>query len=157
MFTILISDSEPDEKIKQILKELCSDMEHLLLSKEKPQTKSVSSMHCRISTAKGIYNIPHDDILFVESIQKKSVIHTTHGTLTVPIPLYRVREVLPEPFFIQTHRSFIINLKNASFIDKTKEPWIISFFNSNKTAFVSRSYRKEVLQAVTPLLDYMSD
>ena len=156
MFTILISDSDSDEKIKQMLKELCSDMKQIHPFAEKSPGEP-SSLHCRISTAKGIYNIPYDDILFVESTQKKSVIHTLHGTITVPIPLYRVREVLAEPLFIQTHRSFIINLKNASFIDKTKEPWTISFFGSSKTAFVSRSYRKEVLQMITPLLDYNAD
>ena len=156
MFTILISDSDSDEKIKQMLKELCSDMERVPLANEKSLLEP-SSLHCRISTAKGIYNIPYDDILFVESTLKKSLIHTIHGSITVPIPLYRVREVLSEPLFIQTHRSFIINLKNTSFIDKTKEPWTISFFGSGKTAFVSRSYRKEVMEIISPLLDYNAD
>ena len=94
MFTILISDSDPDEKVKQMLKELCSDMEQLRLQEEKPTSEP--SLHCRISTSKGIYNIPYDNILFVESIQKKSMIHTINGTVTVPIPLYRVREVLTD-------------------------------------------------------------
>lgn len=157
MFTILISDSNPDEKVKQMLQELCSNMEQFRVSEESHHAESSSSTHCRISTAKGIYNIPYHDILFVESIQKKVVIHTSYDMLTLPIPLYRIREVLPESMFLQTHRSFIINLKKISFIDKAKEPWVISFFGTDQSAYVSRSYRKEILQAVTPLLDYMSD
>ena len=31
---------------------------------------------------------------------------------------------------MQTHRSFIVNLKNASSIDKSQNPWTISFFGS---------------------------
>ena len=113
--------------------------------------------HFRISTGKGVYNIPYAEILFVESTMKKSVIHTRSGMISLPTPLYRVRKLLPETAFIQTHRSFIINLKNACFMDKTKEPWVISFPQYDKAAFVSRSYRKEVLETVFSDTEDISD
>lgn len=68
-----------------------------------------------------------------------------------------MREVLAGEGFVQTYRSFIIHLRKVSFVDKTKEPWTISFFDSKLTAFVSRSYRKELMDAVTPYLDCIAD
>ncbi|MBR4015944.1 MAG: LytTR family transcriptional regulator [Anaerotignum sp.] len=115
------------------------------------------AFQCRISTPKGMYNIPYNDILYVESALKKTIIHTKSGTITLPLPLYRLREILPHTFFVQTHRSFIVNIKNAVHLDKSKEPWIISFFNYEKTAFVSRSFKKDFLQIISSFLDFMED
>lgn len=152
MYTILISNS--DDEIKQALKDLYADTDQIhIMDKE----GAVEPPYCRINTAKGIYNIPHNEILFVESGQKKSIIHLANDSICLPIPLYRIRDVLPAPYFVQTHRSFIIHLENVSYIDKTKDPWVISFFGSNKTAFVSRSFKKDVMQIIGPMLDCFTD
>lgn len=155
MYTILISNS--DDEIKQTIKELCSGTGKVYITDSEYPKKKNEALHCRINTAKGIYNIPYSNILFVESEQKKTVFHLANSTICLPIPLYRIRETLSEPYFVQTHRSFIINLKNASYIDKTKDPWVISFFGSNKKAFVSRSFKKDVLKVITPLLSHSFD
>ncbi|MGN0136622.1 LytTR family transcriptional regulator DNA-binding domain-containing protein [Anaerotignum sp.] len=156
MYTILISKS--DDEIERTLKELCSNMKQVRLSEEETASSQGSkAQFCRISTAKGIYNIPYSEILFVESGQKKSVIHLVNTTISLSLPLYRIRNVLPESYFIQTHRSFIINLQNVSYIDKTKDPWVIFFFKSSKTAFISRSFKKNFIQAITPFLDCIAD
>lgn len=144
--TILIADAEDEiKKSLHQLQNLCGQSIH--------SEKADSPAFLRISTTKGIYNIPHSEILYVESVQKKSIIHTKTTLYILAIPLYRVRNALPSASFIQAHRSYIINLKNISFIDKTKEPWTVSFFDSEKTAFVSRSFRKELLQAVKGCID----
>ena len=104
--------------------------------------------HCHITTTKGIYNIPFEDIFFIECRQKKSLIHTKSEILILPLPLYRMKEALPSAIFLQTHRSFLVNLKNVSHIDKQKDPWTISFFGYEEHAFISRSYRHQVMDAV---------
>ena len=68
-------------------------------------------------------------------------------------PLYRILEVLPKETFVQTHRSFIVNLKNASSIDKSQNPWTISFFGSEQLAFVGRSFKDNIMQIIRPTLD----
>ena len=108
--------------------------------------------YCHIITSKGIYNLPLEDILFIECFQKKSILHTKTDTLFLPLPLYHFLTILPPPFFLQTHRSFIINLKNVSYIDRHKDPWIVSFFSCQTQALISRSYRRVVMAAMT-LLD----
>lgn len=155
MYTILISKT--DDEIKETSNELCSGTEQVQILDNKIPPAHREYPFFRINTAKGIYNIPYSDILFVESGQKKSFIHLTNNTICLPLPLYRIRGVLPEPYFVQTHRSFISNLRKVSFIDKTKDPWVISFFGTNKTAFVSRSFKKDVMQAIGPLLNCIND
>ncbi len=107
-----------------------------------------SSPCCHINTGKAIYNIPHQSILFIESEHKKTIIHLVNQTICVSLPLYRLRQELPESTFVQTHRSFIVNLKKASCIDKSRTPWVISFFGSEQMAFVGRSFQKNILQII---------
>ncbi|WMI80168.1 LytR/AlgR family response regulator transcription factor [Anaerotignum sp. MB30-C6] len=96
----------------------------------------------QVNTPKGLYNLPYNDILYVESAMKKSIVHLKSDAIHVPYPLYQVRKLIPEKNFVQTHRSFIVNLDNISYVDKSKEPWGIFFFGSDKEAFVSRSHKK---------------
>ena len=105
------------------------------------------------SVRKEIYVKSYQDILFIESEQKKSVIHLLKKTICVSVPLYRILEVLPKETFVQTHRSFIVNLKNASSIDKSQNPWTISFFGSEQLAFVGRSFKDNIMQIIRPTLD----
>lgn len=105
---------------------------------------------CLIQTPKQILSLHLDKILFIESRQKHSIIHTVTEEIEISIPLYRILSHLPNDIFIQIHRSFIINLDNISFIDKSKEPWVVSFNDSDKNAFVSRSFRQQVLESLLP-------
>ena len=112
-------------------------------------TDNPHQLHCQIQTPKGIYNIPLNHILFIECSQKKSFIHTKNEIFTLPLPLYRIKEVLPSHLFLQTHRSFLVNLNHISHIDKQTDPWTISFFHSEKQAYISRNSRQAILKAVS--------
>lgn len=105
--------------------------------------------YCHIATAKEIYNIPLDDVLFIECHQKKSLVHMKEKTLTLPVPLYRLREILPNPIFQQTHRSFLVNLKHIYHIDKHADPWTVSFFHTDEHAYISRSFRRQIMDVIT--------
>ena len=104
--------------------------------------------HCHITTPKGIYNIPLSEIFFIECYQKKSKLHTSGGILTLPIPLYQLKEILPSAIFLQTHRSFLVNLNRISHINKQSDPWTIFFFGSKENAYISRSHRHQIIDAV---------
>lgn len=107
--------------------------------------------HCRIRTAKQYYDIPYEDILFIESECKKSVIYTKRGRVALPVPLYRIKQELPGNIFLQTHRSFIVHIENILSIEKTGEAWEISFAGTAKRVPISRTYRKEFLQGMEAL------
>ena len=104
--------------------------------------------HCHITTTKGIYNIPLSEILFIECRQKKSLLHFKQEMLTLPIPLYRLKEALSDTLFQQSHRSFLVNLSNITHIDKQKDPWTVYFFDSQKCAYLSRSFRHHVMKSI---------
>ncbi|MDD3393373.1 MAG: LytTR family DNA-binding domain-containing protein [Anaerotignum sp.] len=106
---------------------------------------SADRKFCQINTSKGLYNLPYNEILYIESAMKKSIIHLKKEVIHVPCPLYQMQSMIPGNSFVQTHRSFIVNLENVSYIDKSKEPWGIFFFNSDKEAFASRSHKKALL------------
>ena len=110
---------------------------------------SLQPSHCQIITSKGIYNIHLEEIFFIECHQKKSFVHTKAGVLILPVPLYRLKDALPGALFQQTHRSFLVNLKNISHIDKQKDPWTISFFGYKEHAFISRSFRQRFVKVVS--------
>lgn len=109
------------------------------------QILSPQKKHFQVESTKGIHVVPLTQILFVESTMKKSILHLRGEDLHLPYPLYRIRSLLPAENFVQTHRSFIVNVSNISFIDKSNEPWGIFFFDSHKEAYVSRSHQKELL------------
>lgn len=115
------------------------------------QTKDFSSRLCQISTPKGIYSFQYEEILFVEIVMKKAIFHLRTKEVVFTMPLYKIRENLQSSYMVQTHRSFIVNLSNVSYLDKTKNPWELSFFHSDQHAYVSRGYKKQFLTAISSL------
>ena len=115
------------------------------------QTKDFTSRLCQISTAKGIYSFPYEDILFIEIVMKKAIFHLRTKEVVFTMPLYKIRETMQSSYMVQTHRSFIVILSNISYLDKTKNPWELSFFNSDQHAYVSRGYKKQFLSAISSL------
>lgn len=120
---------------------------HLLFQ----QTKDFTSRLCQISTAKGIYSFPYEEILFIEIVMKKAIFHLRTKEVVFTMPLYKIRETMQSSYMVQTHRSFIVNLSNISYLDKTKNPWELSFFHSDQHAYVSRGYKKQFLSAISSL------
>lgn len=110
------------------------------------KTRLLQDACFRIDTAKGIFSVPYEDILFIEIVLKKTIVHTKNGEYVFPLPLYKVKEDLRCPYIIQTHRSFLVNLHNISQIDKSKSPWEISFFQSDEHAYISRHFKKAFLE-----------
>ena len=71
--------------------ELCTDRGSVCVTNS--ESTHDEPLYCRISTQKAIYKIPYQDILFIESEQKKSVIHLLKKTIlsltTLPILVLR--------------------------------------------------------------------
>ncbi len=92
-----------------------------------------------------IIKIYIDEILFVESQRRNCIIHTKEKIYTIKnMTIKKIIEVLPKEHFMQTHRSYIVNLKNIRHIEKNeKNSWIIYFEEYPLSAHVSNSYKKE--------------
>jgi two-component system LytT family response regulator len=94
----------------------------------------------------GYEYLPIYDIEFIEADRAYSIIHLENGTKKVMSKNMGYFEEVLQPVddFVKSHRSFLVNLKHMkSFTKKGEGGFII--FKSGKTAEVSRSKKKEVL------------
>ena len=60
---------------------------------------------CLIQTPKQILSLHLDKILFIESRQKHSIIHTVTEEIVISIPLYRILAQLPQNIFMPGSRA----------------------------------------------------
>lgn len=128
--------SESEQELRQLLnyyKQIFSLIHH----------KKRMCIH--LNMPQGVCTLPYDDILFVESIHKKAIFHTKKTQYAFPLPLYKIQEAFDVDYMVKTHRSYIVNLHNISYLDKTKSPWEISFYHSKQRAYVSRHHQQELL------------
>lgn len=99
-----------------------------------------------------IHNLYLDEILCVESVGKRSTIHTCDRSISTYLTLVKLKEKLPNEYFIQSHRSFIVNINNISFVNKSHDTWEIHFYNSSSIiALVSRSHHHSFRDSLTKI------
>ncbi|MCL2339479.1 MAG: LytTR family DNA-binding domain-containing protein [Actinomycetia bacterium] len=81
--------------------------------------------------------IPLDDILFIESANRRSVVHTIDATYTTTMTIDALQKLLPAPRFMRSHRSYLVNLDH---VDEMREDFIM---DNGELAFVTvRNHRK---------------
>ncbi len=89
-----------------------------------------------------IISINFKDILFIESDKHKCIIHKTDSSsITIYDSISSIMEKIKNSHLIRCHRSYIVNTEEIYTIDKSSDPWIIRFNNSNKISYISRTYR----------------
>lgn len=88
------------------------------------------------------------DILFVESQDGKSLVHTVDRQYKVSEALVVFEKKLPPSQFLRVHRSYIVNLDHIVEI----EPWFNSTYNlflkNDAKVPVSRTFVKQMRQAI---------
>ncbi|WML58054.1 LytTR family DNA-binding domain-containing protein [Neobacillus sp. PS2-9] len=81
--------------------------------------------------------IPLDDILFIERVDRKSVIHMLDQKIEMNETLTNLEDLLDSRFVV-SHRSYIINLQYLIKIEAVGQMYIAYFKNHNETAKVSK-------------------
>lgn len=97
-----------------------------------------------INTISNYNMIKIKDILFIETKNRKTLIHTINSIIKTSKNLcYLEEEVKKEcDFFVKTHRACIVNINNViSFDFKDKK---IIFFNNKKCYLLSKSYKSKI-------------
>jgi DNA-binding LytR/AlgR family response regulator len=81
--------------------------------------------------------IPLNDIIFVESSNRKSLIYTTADTYATTMTIDALEKLLPSPRFLRSHRSYIVNLDH---VDDLEEDFIM---DNGDIAYVAvKNHRK---------------
>ncbi len=99
-----------------------------------------------IATDGGIFVRKSEEIICVETSNRKTIIHTTDGDLISKKNMDHWRETLSLPCFYSTHRSFIINMRFVSSIRKdtivlkNAEQLIVAFLSRRKFAHFKDTY-----------------
>lgn len=70
-----------------------------------------------VKSDKQLKKIQFNDILFVESMENYVTIQTTDSKTIVYTTLKQLYDCLPKCIFIQTHRSYIVNINKVNAID----------------------------------------
>lgn len=92
----------------------------------------------------------HNDIIYIEYINKCCNIHTISGVYNVKrTSLVKVLKSLNNDEIIQTHRSFAINMKYVTEIEKTYEKvWNIKLRGCDDVVLLSYTYRQAFLRRI---------
>jgi len=60
-----------------------------------------------------------DEILFIESDKRNCIVHTENREYVIRnVTIKKIIEILPQKYFMQTHRSYIVNLQKIYRIEK---------------------------------------
>lgn len=98
--------------------------------------------HISIKNQQNIELISLSNIICVEVLDKQCKIQQTDGALTVRTPLKDLIKSLPSSLFIQTHRSFLVNLQHIKNVNLADQTILLS---NQAHVPLSRSYREVVL------------
>lgn len=91
-----------------------------------------------------ILKIETNEILYVEAQGRNTIIHTKNNVHTIKsMALKKMMEILPKDHFMQTHRSYIINLEKIQQVEKDgKNSWVVRFKEYHLSAYISNSYKE---------------
>lgn len=89
-----------------------------------------------------------NEIIFVEVFIRTSIIHTINGSFTIDyLSLTKLNSMIDDKNILQSHRSYLVNIKYISKIEKTnnKTSYKIYFYNTDKTALLGNNYKKCIM------------
>lgn len=115
---------------------------------EKYKRDKLNSAKIDINTGSSHVIVSLSDIIYVESMHHKTDIYTVSGLYHYTAPISYWLEKLPEEYFIQTHRCYIINMQYVSDYDHT---FVYLCNKKYKVLITSRKYtafKKTFLQFV---------
>ncbi len=89
-----------------------------------------------------------NEIIFVEVFIRTSIIHTVKGSFTIDyLSLKKLNSMIDDKNILQSHRSYLVNIKYINKIEKTnnKTSYKIYFYNTDKTALLGNNYKKCIM------------
>lgn len=112
---------------------------------------SVTSQKIPVETKNGVHTVYTSDIISVESLDKKTIVHTRNTDYESIHPIAKWTEVLPKNCFFQSHRSFIVNFNHVSDFDHS----LIHLCGNQFSAYLTRRKYTEFKSAYLLYLESM--
>lgn len=87
--------------------------------------------------------IPFDEIIFIERLERKSVVYTLSKQYETNESLSNLEKLL-DSRFLASHRSYIINMEHIAMIEASGQSYKAIFKNFNKTAKIAKNKLAEL-------------
>lgn len=104
-----------------------------------------------VETKQGVYSVFSSDIVCVEAHSRKVIVHTVSSDYDSVYPMEYWIQKLSMKCFIQTHRSFIVNLEHITAFDHT----LIHLCNHQFEAYLTRRRYSRFKEAYLLYLESM--
>ncbi|RFU70798.1 DNA-binding response regulator [Peribacillus saganii] len=107
--------------------------------------KTAPKKDLMIKLNQSIIFIPQEEILFIERLERKSVIHTKVRQYETNDSLGHLGSLL-DSRFLACHRSYIINMEKLEMVEASGQSYKAHFKNYEKTAKISKNKLVELQQ-----------
>lgn len=124
------------------------DIEDLLSGMHAPSTRSTFDSHIFVQKSEKLFNLPVDEIMYLEASGDYSVISTKNDQFVSSSGIGKLEEIMNPEKFIRVHRSTIINLSYLKEIERHFNGGMIVKMQNGKTFPVSRTYAKLIRKKV---------
>lgn len=112
--------------------------------------KKLSSRVILIKNGPDRLTLPMNEIIYVASINRETLIVTKNGTIPATIPLFQISAQLSEEFFFACHRSYVINMSNIRSVSKTIDKL---YMTNGDEIPISRRRKAEFMSAREQFID----
>lgn len=124
----------------------------VVLTPEQPSAPcQFAALHRRLVLKEGrsFIAVTLGDILFAEAGKRRTILHLTTSELQVDRSLSRLEEQIGSGVFVRSHNSYLVNVTHVRAVHpRGDRSFEISFWNSSKTAWVSRSRAPYLIKAL---------
>ncbi|MBE7072644.1 MAG: LytTR family transcriptional regulator [Ruminococcaceae bacterium] len=94
------------------------------------------------------YNVQIDDILYIESVDKKTFLYTTGHVLQTEKRLYELEELLDEKTFFRASKSVIVNLNKITKLKPEVTRNILATLTNGEVIVISRRNVKALKELI---------
>lgn len=116
--------------------------ERLKKTLEYIQNRQNSKKYIILKYGFDFFKVDQDDIIFIEKQINKCIIHTAKNVYCQVLSIKEMYKLLDPKIFFVTHSAYIVNKDKIEKIEPTSAlSYIIYFYDTNKTAILSRSQR----------------
>ena len=94
------------------------------------------------------YNVQIDEILYIESVDKKTFLYTTGHVLQTEKRLYELEELLDEKTFFRASKSVIVNLNKITKLTPEVTRNILAMLTNGEVIVISRRNVKALKELI---------
>ena len=94
------------------------------------------------------YNVQIDEILYIESVDKKTFLYTTGHVLQTEKRLYELEELLDEKTFFRASKSVIVNLNKITKLKPEVTRNILATLTNGEVIVISRRNVKAIKELI---------